>query len=172
MTFSRISVLAILFLTLAAVPLPGQELPLQEAPVREEPVQPHPEGEEAIGRLKSPYCPGLMLEVCPSPQAKVLRDSLQAMAHQGASSDSIVEWMLTSYGEEYRAVPGTRGSGLLAWLAPPLALMAGLILVVLALRHFRGNQDVEGSREELSPEEEKVLEEALEDLKSAEEVPF
>ena len=145
----------------------------QEAPAPLGPVQSHPEGDAAISRLRSPYCPGLMLEVCPSLPAKMLRDSLQVMAHGGAPADSIVAWMLSRYGEEYRAVPEARGSGLLAWLVPPLALLGGLIAVLLALRHFRsGEGEDEGSRRSISEEDESILAEALRELKNAEEVPF
>ena len=47
------------------------------------PTEPHPVAEQAISRLKSPYCPGLMLEVCTSLEAAMLRDSLQVMAREG-----------------------------------------------------------------------------------------
>jgi len=145
----------------------------QESPRLDEPVQTHPEGDAAIDRLKSPFCPGMMLEVCPSPQAKLLRDSLQVMAHGGATSDSLVSWMLGAYGEEYRAVPQARGSGLWAWLMPPLALLTGLLMVVVALRHFktRETREVAGAHP-LSEEDESVLAAALQELKAAEEVPF
>jgi cytochrome c-type biogenesis protein CcmH/NrfF len=114
-----------------------------------------------------------MLEVCPSPQAKLLRDTLQVMAHAGASADSLVSWMLASYGEEYRAVPRTRGSGLWAWLMPPLALLGGLLAVVVALRHFRARRDGDPPAvKPLSQEDESVLASALLELKEAEEVPF
>lgn len=105
------------------------------------PVVPHPEAQEAIGRLKSPFCPGLMLEVCPSPQAGALRDTLQLMAEQGADADSLVAWMLARHGEEYRAVPQTEGGGLLAWVVPPLALVLGGGLVVLVLGRIRRQGD-------------------------------
>ncbi len=145
----------------------------QDAPVVPEPIQPHPEGETAISRLRSPYCPGLMLEVCPTPQAKALRDTLQAMAHEGTQADSLVAWMLAQYGEEYRAVPETRGSGLLAWLVPPFALLGGLLAVLLALRHFkRGETESPSPASSLSEEDESILAEALRELKAAEEVPF
>ncbi len=148
----------------------------QQVPRLDEPVQPHPEGEAAIDRLRSPFCPGQMLEVCPSPQAKLLRDTIQLMAHQGASSDSLVAWMLANYGEEYRAVPLARGSGLWAWMMPPLALLGGVLAVAVALRHFRARGEGErGGRpggESLSPEEELALAAALEELKASEEVPF
>jgi len=152
---------------------PALSAQAQDESVLGELVQSHPEGDAAISRLRSPYCPGLMLEVCPTPAAKMLRDSLQTMAHGGASSDSIVGWMLDAYGEEYRAVPQARGGGLLAWLMPPLALLVGLIGVVLALKHFRTRTETESKPvRALSPEEESVLAQALQELKAAEEIPF
>ena len=95
------------------------------------------------------------------------------MAQGGASADSIVSWMLATYGEEYRAVPQTRGSGLWAWLIPPLALLAGFLSVVLVLRRFRARGEAQPPLAmPLSEEDESVLNSALEELKAAEEVPF
>ena len=145
----------------------------QQAPRLDEPVQPHPEGDAAISRLKSPFCPGMMLEVCPSPQAKFLRDSIQAMAWSGASADSLVEWMLANHGDQYRAVPRVAGTGLWAWIMPPLALLGGFIIVAMALQHFRARREAqEETQAPLSSEDESVLEEALKELKDSEEVPF
>lgn len=153
--------------------LPVVSAGAQQAPRLDEPVQPHPEGDAAIDRLRSPYCPGMMLETCPSPQAKILRDSIQLMAWEGASSDSLVAWMLENHGEEYRAVPRAAGSGLWAWIMPPLALLGGLIVVAMALHHFRNRREAvsEGPRE-ISVEDESVLQAALEELKDSEEVAF
>ena len=138
-----------------------------------EPIQPHPEGDAAISQLKSPYCPGLMLEVCAHPDSKALRDSLQAKAHEGLPSDTLVAWMLGTYGEEYRAVPQARGSGLLAWVIPPAVLVGGLLAVVVALRQFRRRRPaLEKAAGPLSEEDESVLAAALQELKAAEEVPF
>ncbi|HEX5872130.1 MAG TPA: cytochrome c-type biogenesis protein CcmH [Longimicrobium sp.] len=79
----------------------------------------------AIARLRSPYCPGLMLEVCPSTPAEALRDSIRVAAAQGQSAEAIVEDVLARHGEEWRAVPKRSGAGLLAWLILPLALVVG-----------------------------------------------
>ena len=148
----------------------------QVTPRLDEPIQPTPEGDAAIDRLRSPFCPGLMLEVCPSPQAKLLRDTLQLMAQDGVSADSLVSWMLATYGEEYRAVPLTSGSGLWAWLMPPLALLGGVLVVAVALRHFRSRGEAQAAStvltEPMSPEDESALAAALKELKSSEEVPF
>ena len=157
----------------ALVLLPAVPAGAQQTPRLDEPVQPHPEGEAAIDRLRSPFCPGLMLEVCPSPQAKLLRDSLQMLAWEGASADSLVEWMLGNHGEEYRAVPQVAGSGLWAWVMPPLALLGGLIVVAMALQHFRNRaEESAGPEPEISSEDESVLEAAMDELKASEEVAF
>jgi cytochrome c-type biogenesis protein CcmH/NrfF len=79
----------------------------------------------AIARIRSPYCPGLMLEVCHSSPAEALRDSIRVAAAQGQSAERIVEDVLARHGEEWRAVPRRSGAGLLAWLILPLALVVG-----------------------------------------------
>jgi cytochrome c-type biogenesis protein CcmH/NrfF len=85
--------------------------------------------EAAIARIRSPYCPGLMLEVCPSTPAEALRDSIRVMAAQGQSAEAIVEDVLARHGEEWRAVPKRSGAGLLAWLILPLALVVGALVL-------------------------------------------
>lgn len=164
----RLKLAFALFLFSFALPLGAQETFRLD-----EPVQPHPEGLRAIDQLRSPYCPGMMLEVCPSPQARLLRDTLELLAWSGEPSDTIVAWMLARYGEEYRAVPLTRGSGLWAWLMPPMALLAGIVVLIMALKHFRGQRDeVPAHAHDLTMEDESALAEAMEELKASEEVPF
>lgn len=129
----------------------------------------HPEAGEAISRLRSPYCPGFMLEVCPSSEAEALRDSIQMFAEEGLGADSLVEWMIASHGEEYRAFPQRSGAGLLAWAAPPVALLVGLGLVVIALRRLKGPAVAGGPAEGLTQEERDRLDAALAQLEEMEE---
>lgn len=70
----------------------------------------------------------------------MLRDSIQAMAVQGLDAAKIVEAVLAEYGEEWRAEPLRSGSGLWAWLLPPLGLLlgSGSVAVVLARRRRNG----------------------------------
>ncbi|MGI9627180.1 MAG: cytochrome c-type biogenesis protein [Longimicrobiales bacterium] len=98
---------------------------------------PDPVAREAISKIRSPFCPGLMLEVCPTTTAAALRDSIQTMASTGMSADSVVELVIARHGEEYRAFPKRSGTGLLAWVMPPIALLLGLGLVVLALKKMK-----------------------------------
>ena len=137
------------------------------------PVEPHPVADEAISRLKSPYCPGLMLEVCTSYQGSLLRDSLQAMAREGSTTDELVDWVLGRHGEEYLAYPRASGRGLLAWLVPPGALLLGMLAVIVALRYMRDSNPVpEVVNSALSPEEEERLKDALREMDAAEEPIF
>ncbi len=128
----------------------------------------HPDAREAISKIRSPFCPGLMLEVCPTREAQALRDSIQAGAEAGVDADGLVERVVALHGEEYRAFPKPSGAGLLAWLMPPLALVAGLAVVVVALRRLLAP----GTREAgagLSDEERGRIEAALEAFDASEE---
>ena len=129
----------------------------------------HPEASEAISKLRSPFCPGFMLEVCPSSDAEALRDSLQAGALAGLSADSLVEWMIAAWGEEYRAFPEPSGSGLLAWVVPPMALLLGLGLVVIALRRLKGPAVVGAGTDAITEDERDRLDAALAELEEMEE---
>lgn len=96
--------------------------------------------QQAIDQLRSPYCPGLMLDVCPSPQAALLRDSIRDLAANGEPVDEIVEWMIGRHGEEWRALPKRSGPGLWAWLLPPALLIGGALAIAYRLRVARASE--------------------------------
>ena len=175
----RIPSLTLPVLALALTLFTGQSLRAQAAnqlpPAEDGPMEIHPEAQGAIDQLKSPYCPGYMLEVCPSPGGMALRDSLQMLAVQGWDADRIVEWVIANHGEEYRAVPKATGASLiLAWVIPPAGVVLGLFLVIFAIRKMRSSAPerprVEG--DEMSPEEEARLREALKEFDAEEEATF
>lgn len=140
--------------------------------------EPHPEAEEAISRLYSPFCPGFMLENCAASGA--LKDSMQALAYEGWTSEQIMDWMLSNYGEEYLAVPEARGWGLWAWVLPPLALLGGLGTVFVALRSFKPTEEVArqekpgaaGDAGTISAAEEERLRSAIREIELSEDPSF
>jgi len=173
MTYRRILLVALAWsaaLPHLAAAQAQSELPPEGAGPYERP----PAAVEAIRKLKSPYCPGFMLEVCSSSQGAALRDSIEQLADMGWSADSIVEWAIANHGEEYRALPPREGTGLLAWLMPPVAMLAGAGLLAFAFLRMRRRQDMAGPRsiEETSPEDEERLARALRELEEEEEAPF
>ena len=145
--------------------------PMPQEPSPQEPWlhQVHPEAREAISKIRSPFCPGQMLEVCPSRQAEELRDSLDRRARDGISADSLVELVIAIHGEEYRALPRRTGAGLLAWVIPPAALLVGAGLVVVVLRRLKGPGPV-ADGEGLTEEQRDRLDAALAELEELEEM--
>jgi cytochrome c-type biogenesis protein CcmH/NrfF len=144
-------VAALLALGAALAPLP--------AAAQEVGYRPQPESDaarRAIGQLRSPYCPGLMLEVCPSANAEMLRDSIRMLANEGTPPDAIVEWMISNHGEEWRAAPKRSGLGLWAWILPPAVLLLGAGVVGHRIRLLRSGA-VQGDASPLSPEEQAEL---------------
>lgn len=140
-----------------------------------EPVRPHPEADEAIGALKSPYCPGLMLEVCSSARGALLRDSIQVLARDdGWSADRIIEWVLERHGDTLLATPRASGIGLVAWSAPFAAMIVGVGIVMLILRAISRRDPVPlaTTGAPLNDEDEALLKDALADLDSSEEPIF
>ena len=144
----------------------------QKPPPTGEALTVHPEAREAIGQLKSPYCPGMMLEVCPSPGGAMLRDSIQSWAEAGLGADSMVERIVAEYGEQWRAEPLRSGTGRWAWLVPPVVLVAGLggVGVILAGRRRRATGPEEPS--DVTPEDEARLKDAIAELEAEEEPVF
>lgn len=158
---------ALLALGLAATPVTAQK-----PPATGETLQIHPAAKAAIDRIKSPYCPGMMLEVCTSAGGAMLRDSIQHMAEAGLSADSIVELVIAEYGEEWRAEPLRSGTGLWAWLLPPGILVGGLAVVGAVLAHRRRLEREAAPIREVAPEEDERIRAALKELDEEEEPVF
>jgi hypothetical protein len=139
-TLRSLACLAVVVSMVQARPLvaQGQDDGLREA------LEPHPAADEAIARLKSPYCPGL------------------------------VDWVLSRHGEEYLAYPRASGTGLIAWLVPPAVIILGIVAVVVALRYMRRGAPLQetAAGTELSSEEEERLREAMKEMDSAEKPVF
>lgn len=146
-----------------------QELPRPEPGQYQRPEA----AQEAIDQLKSPYCPGMMLEVCSSRAGAALRDSLAQLAEEGWTTEELVDWVLANHGDQWLALPPAEGRSLIAWIVPPLGLALGIFLVVWALRRMRrGAPQVEPLDEELSEEEEERLRQAMRELDQEEEATF
>ncbi len=75
--------------------------------------------------LMSPYCPGLSLASCPSPQADSLRKAIAFKFYNGESPESITSALVVDYGPGIRGSPSMDGFGSAAFLVPVLCLVAG-----------------------------------------------
>lgn len=129
------------------------------------------EAREAINGLWSPYCPGLMLEVCTSAGGAALRDSITDQARDGMRADAIVDFWVARYGEKYRALPEFSGAGRFAWITPYLALLAG-VLVAAGVLARRRTARPDGPIAEVTRDQEDRLSAALAELDRSEAPDF
>jgi len=83
--------------------------------------------------IMSPYCPGMTLTTCPSPQAAVMKDSIRRELAAGQTPTEIMTGLEASFGPEIRARPPARGAGLVAWIGPFALLGAGAVGLTLWL---------------------------------------
>jgi len=88
-------------------------------------------------QLRSPVTPSHTLDMCPSPEAGALRDTVLAMAAGGMPANRIVETVIARRGEQMRIVPRQQGVGLWAWILPPAVLVIGVGVVVHRLNALR-----------------------------------
>lgn len=116
-----------------------------------------PTSDEVAGRMMSPFCPGLTLDECPSEQANRLRAEVDEMVRRGETNAEIDRWIVDNFGEVALARPG----GSPAWVAPPLAILAGLAVVLLFLKRRTGERKTAGESmatvPELTEQEENVF---------------
>ncbi|MGH2788577.1 MAG: cytochrome c-type biogenesis protein [Actinomycetota bacterium] len=88
--------------------------------------------------VMSPFCDGLTVHDCPSQQSEELRFEILEMARAGMSSQEIVDELVTRYGERIRGVPEPTGVGLLVWVLPVVAVVAGAAVAFALARRFAG----------------------------------
>jgi cytochrome c-type biogenesis protein CcmH/NrfF len=105
--------------------------------------------------LMSPYCPGRTLADCPSPDAAALRDEIRQRISAGTAPEEVRRDLEQRFGDAVRGVP----RGPLAWGVPALLLVAGAVVLALALRRLSlssGNADAA-----IPPELEREIEREL-----------
>lgn len=86
--------------------------------------------------LRCPICQGLSVADSPTELARQMRAIIRDKLAQGESREAIIRYFVERYGEGVMMAPPPRGLGLLAWLVPGVALLAGLAIVGLVLRSW------------------------------------
>ena len=129
---------SLLFWLLLSVPA---NLPAQEPPADPVPTPSTMSADEQnqfalklITAYMSPYCPGANLRDCGSGKAEILRQRIRGWIAEGRSQDWITEQLVAEYGEMILGAPRFKGWGMVAYIAPILALLIGLGAVLAFLQ--------------------------------------
>ncbi len=127
--------LALVMLLFAAAPALAQAPPAVDREAAQA------EAQVLFREVMSPFCPGLTLADCPSPNAFEMRKDIQARLERGESRESIVDALVAQYGTELLSDPSDTPIGRVVWGVPfLLAVLAAGVLAILVRRMTRGQQ--------------------------------
>ncbi|MBG6206524.1 cytochrome c-type biogenesis protein CcmH [Labrenzia sp. EL_126] len=114
--------------------------------------------------LRCMVCQNQSIDDSDAPLAKDLRVLVRERLVAGDSDGQVIDYLVSRYGEFVLLKPRFAWHTLVLWAAGPVALLAGLIAIVLALRSRsrRGSQVATAGSANLSAEEEDRLKALLE----------
>jgi cytochrome c-type biogenesis protein CcmH len=88
-------------------------------------------------QLYCPVCENTPLDVCPTEACRQWRDLIRQQLAQGWSEDRIKQYFVDQYGARVLAEPPRSGLNWLAYVLPPLVILAGAFLLFRAMRTWR-----------------------------------
>ncbi len=92
---------------------------------------------EIFSEIYSPFCPGRLLQDCPSSSATELKNQIKSDLQAGLDKQTILNNLLEQYGNELGALPPTTGFSALAWIAPAIFLVIGILVIIIWLATSR-----------------------------------
>ncbi len=133
-----------------------------------------PSDDEVNAIAKQMYCPvceNTPLDVCPTQACEEWRQLIRAQLAQGWSEEQIKQFFVERYGARVLAAPPPQGINWLVYVIPPLAFLAGVVILLRAMRNWKASSTVHTSveakptkREDLSDEYLRRVEEELKKL--------
>lgn len=89
----------------------------------------------AIAReLMCPVCAGQTVAESNAQLAVQMREEIRARLARGETREQILTYFVGQFGDAVLAAPPKRGAGLVLWLMPVAALLAGLVVMLRYLR--------------------------------------
>lgn len=111
----------LVFMTVAALALVALAV---TAPTPEDRV------EELGSRIRCPVCQGEAIIDSPAPMARDMMGLIRERVAEGVGNDQIISEITASYSGAVLLDPPARGATLWLWLAPPLVLALGILVIV------------------------------------------
>ncbi|MBI2917401.1 MAG: cytochrome c-type biogenesis protein CcmH [Chloroflexi bacterium] len=107
-------------------------------------------------RIMCPVCPGETIDQTQAEIGKQMRALVREKLREGWSDQQVLDYFADRYGPSILAAPPKGGFSALAWIAPPVGVALGLVLLGLVLRAMRRSSAAAGTlpatrREELEP---------------------
>ena len=83
-------------------------------------------------QLYCPVCENIPLDVCGTQACAQWRDLIREKLSQGWTQDQIKQYFVDQYGDRVLATPPAHGLNWLVYIIPPLAILAGAIILYRA----------------------------------------
>jgi cytochrome c-type biogenesis protein CcmH len=119
-----------------------------------------PNAADLEAELVCPVCE-TTLDQSDAPVAQRMKAFIRQRIAAGDSEEEIKDELVAEFGPGVLATPSKSGFGLLAWLVPLGALVAGAIAVGLLIRAWSRRRSPPGAHEPLDPELERRVDEEL-----------
>jgi cytochrome c-type biogenesis protein CcmH len=119
-----------------------------------------PNAADLEAELVCPVCE-TTLDQSDAPVAQRMKAFIRQRIAAGDSEEEIKDALVAEFGPGVLATPSKSGFGLLAWLVPLGALVAGAIAVGLLIRAWSRRRSPPGPHEPLDPELERRVDEEL-----------
>ena len=97
--------------------------------------------------LRCPVCQGVSVEDSPTELARQMRATVRDQLAAGRTPDQVRQYFVDRYGEWILLEPKASGFNLVVYVLPWLAILAGLAVIVLAVRRWTRPLPAEASAE-------------------------
>lgn len=95
----------------------------------------------AIARqLYCPVCENVPLDVCPTQACEQWRATIREKLEEGWNEAQIKSYFVEQYGARVLATPPAEGLNLLVYILPPIAFVAGAVILFQAVRSWRTDE--------------------------------
>ncbi len=88
-------------------------------------------------QLYCPVCENIPLDVCPTQACAEWRELIRQKLAAGWSDAKIRQYFVDQFGDRVLATPPPTGLNWLVYIIPPIAILAGVVIVIQALRSWR-----------------------------------
>jgi cytochrome c-type biogenesis protein CcmH len=130
-------------------------------------VNPQPPSQDEVNAIaKEMYCPvceNTPLDVCPTQACAEWRDLIRDKLAEGWNEQQIKDYFVLQYGDRVLAAPPARGLNLLIYIIPPLAILAGGIVLFRVFRNW-GKEERTQPRTQPEPDQPEDSGNGTEDL--------
>jgi len=84
-----------------------------------------------------PVCENTPLDVCPTQACIEWRELIRDLLAEGKTEAEIKQYFVDRFGDRVLAAPPARGLNWLVYIIPPIAILAGVLILIGAVRSWR-----------------------------------